>query len=149
MDARTYAWAAHIAKEKGDKRAYKFQMAAVDAWNKKYGIEEYNHDKIVFHGRKMEFIPNPSTNYSYQPDQYGVTEWYKNMGQHYNGQTVIWFNPMCYKNGFYGETQTSWGMIFSLDTKELKNLLSKKEGYRVAKEMNDLSGKYIPGKGWK
>lgn len=149
MDARSYAWAAHIAKERGDKRAYKFQMAAVDAWNKKYGIGDYNSNKTVYHGRKMEFIPNPSTNYSYQPDQYGVDDWYKNMGQYHSGQTGIWFRPMSYKNGFYGEVRTAWGQVFSLDTKELKKKLSKEEGYRVAKEMTMMTGKYISGKGWK
>ena len=149
MDARTYALAAHIAKEKGDKRANKFRMVAVDTWNKKYGIGDYTSDKKVYHGRKMTFIPNPSTTYNYQPDQYGIVDWYQNLGNGFNGQTVIFFRPMTYKDGFFGEVRTAWGDNYSLNVKELKKKLLKVEGFKVAKQMTENTGKYIPGKGWK
>ena len=147
LDPRTYASAASKAQDRGDARASKFRNAAVDSWNRDYGIDDLSDSGQSYHGRNMTFIPNPSTNYDYQPNQYGVDDWELNHDNH--SQSEIYFRPYGNgKNEFYGKFTGSQGSL-PYDEKHLQKSFGKDKPYRVAREMSKNNGKYVKGKGWK
>lgn len=147
LDPRTYASAAEKARERGDNRANKYRNAAVDAWNRDYGIDNLSKSGQSYHGRKMKFIPNPSTVYNYQPDQYGVDDWTLNHDN--NSQSVVRFRPYGYgKTEFDGEYSGGGQGDLPYDDKYLHKKLGKEKPYRVAGEMTKGNGRYTNGKGW-
>lgn len=136
LDGRTYASARDKAMQRGEiGRANRFHKAGVDAWNRDYGYKK----KEDFDGgtiRKERHMDDRF--YPFTDDQYmnnNIWDWDT---VDYNGDD---YPEVHYNN--YGN-----GRNFGTNRMDKSSNLKKKY-IRTAKEMNDGSGTYVKGKGWK
>lgn len=135
MDPRTWASARDKAMQRGQfGRGLKFHGYGVKTWDDEYGT--YRPVKIdggeMFKERYMDdaYYPNdPSLNNNVHDEE----DVYFDDGNYENHKTNY------VNNRNYGVYNQYMGLQNNLNNR----------GIRVAKEMNDGSGTYIKGKGWK
>lgn len=144
LDGRTYASARDKAMQRGEiGRANRFHKAGVDAWNRDYGYKKkekidgvnitrqrYMDDRF-YNGQHDQFMNNNVQDCDFT--------------DHMSGDSFL-------PNGHYYpyalNTNYGNGREFG-DFRLNKPSNLNKNHLRTAKEMNDGSGTYVKGKGWK
>lgn len=156
LDPRTYAsYAAKRQAQGQTNKAKDGEDAAIQAWNKQYGKKDTGtYDNVDDYGDRERIMRNNPYN---NKGKYEVTTQYKDRGL---GHLSTYRPTMDYNwdtdTGGY-ETQGKGyrpTQYLGIDNKGTRHYARREQsqqalqGYEVAKQMANNSGKYIKGKGW-
>ena len=156
LDPRTYAsYAAKRQAQGQTNKAKDGEDAAIQAWNKQYGKKDTGtYDNVDDYGDRERIMRNNPYN---NKGKYEVTTQYKDRGL---GHLSTYRPTMDYNWDSDTEGYETQGkgyrptQYLGIDDKGTRHYARREQsqqalqGYEVAKQMANNSGKYIKGKGW-